>query len=103
MGKGLYKLKAFVLILYFVIVCTYVSHVKLILRINMFKLNCQNKLQVKTWSFLIQLKTLIFCMFLGKSVVREESTKVDQRRRGYNVYGVYLSRKIYQNAQEAPL
>ena len=39
MGKGLYKLKAFVLILYFVIVCTYVSHVKLILRINMFKLN----------------------------------------------------------------
>ena len=39
----------------------------------------------------------------GKSVVREESTKVDQRRRGDNVYGVYLSRKIHQNAQEAPL
>ena len=39
MGKGLYKLKAFVLILYIVIVCTYVSHVKLILRINMFKLS----------------------------------------------------------------
>ena len=38
MGKGLYKLKAFVLILYFVIVCIYVLHVNFILRINMFKL-----------------------------------------------------------------